>query len=468
MSGRKAPMLFVRFIAFVFVPIWLSLSMPGCGVMGAPGETAGIDGPTVVPDGSGGAMAVYQVGEGNGRNTYVQRIGPEGQVLWGERGTPLFFAPGAGGGIGLSARVAAGGNGGVVLAWTRHDDGRIELQRVSPEGRFLWEKGAPQLVEGGPLLHMVVSDGSGGVFAAWGGRVRIQRIDGRGRALWPADVLLAEGQGRYLNMAPDRQGGVLLVWDDSGYNVVVQKLGPGGDVLWGPDGVRVVAGEGAGKTHSIVTDGMGGAIAVFETAQRDQTGFIGGSDLFAQRVDPGGRVLWQADGIPIARGSPFDAQGVEDGTGGVIAVWRTDVSIYAQRMDGAGKLLWAREGVEVWNGGGSPAPPVVSILVDGAGGAVIVWHQPARGSPLDGGQELELRAQRLGSNGQTLWGSGGVLAGTGRGYLTRPVVSGDGSGGVIVVWAEGPGVHRVTSSYVQRIDAGGNPRFGKKGVKLGG
>jgi hypothetical protein len=41
------------------------------------------------PDGSGGIVVAYQINQGNGRATYLQRLDADGQALWGEAGIRL-------------------------------------------------------------------------------------------------------------------------------------------------------------------------------------------------------------------------------------------------------------------------------------------------------------------------------------------------------------------------------------------
>jgi hypothetical protein len=60
----------------------------GCIINGQPPEHS-VGNPVAVPDGSGGIVVAYQINQGNGRATYLQRLDADGQALWGEAGIRL-------------------------------------------------------------------------------------------------------------------------------------------------------------------------------------------------------------------------------------------------------------------------------------------------------------------------------------------------------------------------------------------
>ena len=97
--------------------------------------------------------------------------------------------------------------------------------------------------------------------------------------------------------------------------------------------------------HQIISDGSGGAIV---TWQEDN------ADIRAQRVDFSGNPQWTARGVPVctATDGQIYPQLASDGSGGAIIAWRDGRSggaadIYAQRVDSSGNILWTANGVPV-------------------------------------------------------------------------------------------------------------------------
>jgi len=80
--------------------------------------------------------------------------------------------------------------------------------------------------------------------------------------------------------------------------------------------------------------------------------------------------------VCIATGSQLAPDLVGDGAGGTFMVWSDSRSgtsdIYAQRMDATGAVLWAVDGIAVCTAASSQTAP--RLVSDGAGGAIIERH----------------------------------------------------------------------------------------------
>ena len=78
------------------------------------------------------------------------------------------------------------------------------------------------------------------------------------------------------------------------------------------------------------------------------------SDIYAQRVDSHGNVLWMKDGVFSICSAPENQNRpriISDGAGGAI-ITRHDgeavlviLDVYAQRIDGDGNVQWAKDGI---------------------------------------------------------------------------------------------------------------------------
>ncbi|GAI19422.1 unnamed protein product, partial [marine sediment metagenome] len=76
----------VNFYTIVLVVILLAtiISTAGCGCLRQACQPYG---PRVTGDGTGGAIAIYEDIKGsNQHDFYVQKISPDGNALWGEKG----------------------------------------------------------------------------------------------------------------------------------------------------------------------------------------------------------------------------------------------------------------------------------------------------------------------------------------------------------------------------------------------
>ncbi|GAJ06894.1 unnamed protein product [marine sediment metagenome] len=78
-----------------------------------------------------------------------------------------------------------------------------------------------------------------------------------------------------------------------------------------------------------------------------------------------------------------------------------------------------------------------------------------------------LRVQRLDAEGKLIWQDDGVPVATGvKENCNYAAISQDGLGGALITWGTGRDVYTVEKSYLQRIDAEGNPLWGDEGIRL--
>lgn len=144
----------------------------------------------------------------------------------------------------------------------------------------------------------------------------------------------------------------------------------------------------------IVSDGYGGAIAVYELYQRSNEQQV---DLYAQRLDAAGNFLWGEKGLFLLTGykagSSFGDYTTLSDNSGVIVAWRAKTAknksnyiTFVSRLDLQGNILWTQQ-----------ARYYTSIISDGAGGALIL-------SQSDTG-EGKYNVEKIDSQGNFPWGS---------------------------------------------------------------
>ena len=110
---------------------------------------------------------------------------------------------------------------------------------------------------------------------------------------------------------------------------------------WVENGAPICTQTGLQGPLAMAPDGEGGAIIVWGDYR------AGNQDLYAQRIDAYGNSLWTIDGVAVCTDSA-DLGGavvVSDSQGGAIIAWEdhrggTHTDIYAQRVDADGIPVW--------------------------------------------------------------------------------------------------------------------------------
>ncbi|HSG28971.1 MAG TPA: T9SS type A sorting domain-containing protein, partial [Candidatus Krumholzibacterium sp.] len=250
----------------------------------------------------------------------------------------------------------------------------------------------------------------------------------------------------------DGDGGMIVVWQDwtmSCYVLFAQRIDPYGNLLW-PEGGITINGLETGDQlfHRVIPDGEGGAIVVWIN---DYTGL---ADIYAQRLDKDGNLLWGPNGVPVctATGQQYGPELVSDGKGGAIVTWADhrgmDNDIYVQKIEPDGTVSWAADGLVVNAETGTQEDP--AIASDNNGGAIIVWED-------NRGADQDIYIRGVNAYGYLYWLSTGIPVCTATGWQESPAVTSDGAGGVIVAWGDS----RITpyAVYAQRIDRYGIARW---------
>jgi predicted lipoprotein with Yx(FWY)xxD motif len=244
-------------------------------------------------------------------------------------------------------------------------------------------------------------------------------------------VSTANGDQRYQKVI--REG--IVVWHDYrfGYSdIFAQKFDADGNMLWTTDGKPICLASGDQIRPYLVGDGSGGAILVW-IDDRYESGY----DIFTQRIDADGTAIWAENGVPVctAVGEQFRAMIISDGSGGAIITWH-DARIgfnhvYAQRINADGIVQWATDGIRVSKPhyGGDVPQEWPRLAEDGSGGAFVSWLART------GEDYRELWNQHIDSSGDTLWDGGGrLVTDQVAGLLNWAFIIPDDAGGAIVTW----------------------------------
>ncbi len=305
--------------------------------------------------------------------------------------------------------------GQIMLFWRDYRNetsmfgGDIYMQTLDSSGNILLAADGSIIYSGinGQFNPKAISDGHNGAVVAWlsnhGGfyenDVYARRLSADGALLWPANgvpVSVMSGTASSMAMVSDNAGGAIIVWQylTENYDIYAQRIDSSGTVLWGNNGLTVCTAAESQMTPAVSTDDSGGAIIVWQ----DSRNGAGNTDIYAQRINAEGQVQWAVDGLAVcaALHNQQYPQTVADGSGGMLLCWQDDRNgdlgdIYAQRVSGSGSVLWNAGGGAICLAGGYQTNP--ALIGDGQGGAVVAWEDQR------GGADFNIYAQWIDANG---------------------------------------------------------------------
>lgn len=500
----------------------------------------------IAEDNEGGCIIAWRdMRSGDTGDIYAMHILADGRPDpdWPENGMVVVEAPG-----GQTNHTAdEDGAGGMLIAWR---DGRvinnfnIWAQRITPSGELMWGGGQGVIVCGSPANQespKLCPDGAGGAFICWVDErnqetfrdIYAQRLNAQGQAMWTADgepvctVNREQTNNRIVNSYP---GEAIIAWDDKRgdnltYDLYAMRVSGDNRMVkqWNPaTGVPICAVDTSSQSQvRLHEDGQGGAFFVWED---ERNGGVPLVEIWAQRINRQGQVLWRDNGIPICTTRAYNNSVVVRRTadGGAAFVWGVATNgalgVYAHRVRSDGSFAWndirpvvngtsgnarnplvfPRDGgglVAVWSdgrfadlgtapfvqflrdNGGHPeftlaeggVPALVGTVgggenpdacTDGRGGAIVGWEDHRRG-PLH-----SIYVQRIDNQGQRVWGDDGLQAAESQGYeQLLPAVCEDGAGGAFVAWKSDTD-EAYTNLFMQHISADGERLWGDQGLRV--
>ena len=373
-------------------------------------------------------------------------------------------------------QTVSDGDGGAIIVWEDNRNGFffVYAQRIDKNGMIRW---APNGVAVSPGLRdqtevSVLSDGNGGVFLAWSDMrndnadIFAQHLDKDGKRLWKAGGVRASSNNleqRTPVIASDGAGGIIIAWSEflagnqgATDDLYAQRINASGQVMWGADGAPICTAPIAQRHPGIASDGNGGAIIAWSDGRNNNS-----YSIYAQRVSGGGGTYWLKDGIAVSLSSgTLDwPKLVGDGSGGAVLVWTDDSgNIHSQRLDGAGKPRWTISGKPIGGSAGDQSNP---FLVRLGNSFIVAWDDTRNGN-------ADIYVQKIAMDGTSQWFANGLLVCNATGDQQYPSVTPDGAGGIILAWQD----YRAGSSssgtkrdiYVQRLTSGGTPLWTNNGV----
>ncbi len=259
----------------------------------------------------------------------------------------------------------------------------------------------------------------------------------------------------------DGYGGAIIVWSDSRnwtvteYDLYAQRIDSYGNILWTTGGIVVSDADMDQWKPRICPDRSGGAFIVFENEQ-----YGSATDIGLVHIDSGGNVLWTYC-VACNYGDQWDPQIISDGEGGCIVAFddyqATYGDIYAQRFDYNGTLLWGLYPLLV--SGATQHQYKVQLCPDGQHGAIFTWT--------DLRSAVHIYAQRVDADGDYRWTVNGTPVCEDNNLLYAPQIVADGHGGAIITWYDSRHVS-YWAAYAQRVSSIGAKLWTTNGVRLSG
>lgn len=287
-------------------------------------------------------------------------------------------------------------------------------------------------------------------------KLYIQKINSSGTVLWISNGVeidnnlgIVPALGRYAQLVSDSAGGVVVVYNkninDVDY-IYSARVNSNGNLLWGPLRISGIYGGLAPRI-------------IYNSNEIIITWFSGGARILAQKLSINGSKLWE-DGIIIyTRTFPYHSYLptiVPDGLGGAIINWLDTRNhflkwdLYAQRLNASGELLWNPNGVLIFSNGGSDNekdPPDVATtwnhnMIRTSDGAIATCYKNLGGDVCVAKVTLE---------GEVPWGEGGFnISNNPSSNQVNPLIVPDGADGACILW-EDYRVGNVTDIYGNRI-----------------
>ncbi len=242
--------------------------------------------------------------------------------------------------------------------------------------------------------------------------------------------------------------GTIFCWYDkrSGNDdIYIQKISLYGEPQWGENGLLVCSDTGDQRMPLLCTDGADGAIISW-------LDYTSPMKYYLQKISSTGSLVWATRVTLYDSFSNLLGDMISDGAGGAIMTWADsrngDADIFAQRIDGDGNLLWGTDGITVCSYTSNQQYP--KLCTDGNSGAIITWQDSRSTYTV-----TDIYAQKVTSSGVTAWTSAGVAICAASFDQTKPQITEDGNGGAYIVWEDyRKGMGRAYAIYAQRILSG--------------
>jgi len=392
-------------------------------------------------------------------------------LVWTDNGTAIiaenFYQ--------VNPQIIEDGNGGAIIVWEDIRDGvnyDIYAQKIGMNGSLLWDPNGIVVCSatGNQYKPKLCSDGNGGAIITWYdsrglySHIYAQHINANGQVQWTTNgiAICTAIQGQYYpEIISDGKNGAIIVWQDyrtgTDFDIYAQRIDSNGVILWDANGTAICTKNGTQENVKLCEDGDGGAIIVWV----DSRGATG-KDIYAQKINSSGAVQWTVDGVAVcAQVNDQDLPGIlSNGQGGAIICWEdrrsgTYYDIYGQMLNASGQIQWNPTCNIICNAADNQRS--VSLCSDGGNGAIITWHDQRSSS-------YDIYAQKINFSGITQWTNNGTPICVAAGNQFHPKISSSSSNDAIITWYD----QRSGNSdiYAQKVNSTGQTIWTANGIVI--
>ena len=258
------------------------------------------------------------------------------------------------------------------------------------------------------------------------------------------------------SLCSDGEGGALVSWADNrsglGYDIYAQKIDINGLFAWNTEGIAVCTEMADQTSTKICSDGEGGAIVIWSD-------YRNGSDLYAQRIDTTGNLLWNASGKFVSSAG-YCHQICSDSQGGAVFTWKESYNLYTQRINSNGTVMWDSNGVVICNA--TKKQDELQFFCDDDGTSFFTWTDYRVDDDTMMLTGTDIYAQKVDIDGNVQWQLNGTPICAREGIQWLPQICTDGTDGAIINWVDAD----TFQCFAQRINSTGDGQWGANGTVL--
>ncbi len=449
----------------------------------------------IIEAGQGGCLIIWGTAvDGGGTDIYATHVMANGNLDgdWPE------------GGLDVSCHdfpdnyysITTDGDNGFILTWLHAQQRTIDIfaQRVNSDGTLLWGEGEAIFVCETTAVRKtpcIASDGEGGAFICWADwrnleenaeDIYVQRVDSDGDFYWEdGGVPLASGELQQLNpqIVSADPGTVVVAWESNDlvhYRPDIYAMMIGGEdelqLLWDDEeGIPIAVAENDQRQVSITYDDENGILFTWADGRDGQ--YPSEFDIWAQRVDFDGEIVWDENGVPVCQMEESQSYPIINmlGSDECIVAWHpteffSNAAIKAQMFDMDGEPLGEENGFDIATGmyGNARNSQLISLDDDEF---AVVWSD-SRSAYTNGWIPMVQFYRDNGNGVEALFENNGIPVIDNPGMFVSNSISAveDGEGGIIVLWEE----NNFRDNFVihgQRMNAEGERLWGDDGFIVG-
>ena len=337
-------------------------------------------------------------------------------------------------------KICSDGEGGAIIVWYDYSTG-IYAQRINASGDLQWNVSG-KFISSASYCRQVCSDNLGGAVFTWidSNDLYAQHINSNGIVTWNANgVVICNATSRQdeIQFFCDIDGTSFFTWTDfrkSGTSPILedpdiyaQKIDIDGNVVWQLNGTPICTLNESQWLPQICSDGMSGAIINWVDVGRNQ--------CFAQRINSTGVGQWGSNGTVLVSSINWIGYQtmISDDEGGAIIAIRGFLSgLYALRINSSADMIFFEHIylTDIMNSVGA-----VKMCLDGEGGTFITWTKLI--PPADvGAYTYDILAQRIDANGTVFWSKSGKVICNAPGDQLPSRICNNGVGKAIITWED--------------------------------